>query len=302
MNKPSIITFSRRTDPAFHMDELMERLAAGYASVPNPFSGKEYIVSLLPEDILLLTFWTKNPGAVAPFIPDIESSGIKTAFFITVNGYPEHIERNVPRFDSVRKGIIQLCDTVSADALWWRYDPVLFTDKIDTAWHVENFKRLCTSVWAGHTRRVIFSLAHIDRHYLFARRNLELSLSKYGESLEMPSIDSDGYSFLYRNTMILFEELSAIAFSYGITAEVCCSPKIIEPSVNVHQGSCLSRSYIERIIKIPSYVKTKGTRNGGDSGYAPCTCLESRDIGIYGTCSHGCAYCYAERRQRNTHQ
>jgi hypothetical protein len=302
MNSPSIITFSRRTDPAFHMDELMNWLRAGYASVPNPFSGKEYRVSLLPKDILLFTFWTKNPDALASYIPAIESLGIRTAFFITTNGYPFCVERNVPELDTVRQGVVRLYDICSADALWWRYDPVLFTGSIDEKWHIENFKRICGSVWAGHTCRVIFSLAHIDRHYSFARRNLERSLSLSGDFLDMPSIASPEYFGLYNRTISLFEEFALIAAEYGISADVCCSPKIIPHTSKVPQGSCLSRSYIEKIVPVPLSVKTKGTRKGEDSGYAECSCLESRDIGTYGTCDHGCVYCYAERQQRNTHQ
>ena len=36
----------------------------------------------------------------------------------------------------------------------------------------------------------------------------------------------------------------------------------------------------------PIRARTKGNRPG-------CECAESRDIGAYETCPHGCVYCYA---------
>ncbi|HEY0836166.1 MAG TPA: DUF1848 family protein, partial [Azospirillum sp.] len=36
----------------------------------------------------------------------------------------------------------------------------------------------------------------------------------------------------------------------------------------------------------PLNARTKGNRPG-------CLCAESRDIGAYDTCPHGCVYCYA---------
>ncbi|MEC7592879.1 MAG: DUF1848 family protein, partial [Pseudomonadota bacterium] len=35
-------------------------------------------------------------------------------------------------------------------------------------------------------------------------------------------------------------------------------------------------------------ARTKGKRPG-------CRCAESRDIGVYDSCVHGCTYCYAVR-------
>ena len=40
----------------------------------------------------------------------------------------------------------------------------------------------------------------------------------------------------------------------------------------------------------PIQAKLKGMRTG-------CGCFESKDIGDYDTCPHGCVYCYAVRRR-----
>ena len=47
-----IISASRRTDiPAFYMDWFMNRLDAGSATYPNPFSKQMHTVSLQPDDV-----------------------------------------------------------------------------------------------------------------------------------------------------------------------------------------------------------------------------------------------------------
>ena len=48
-----------------------------------------------------------------------------------------------------------------------------------------------------------------------------------------------------------------------------------------------------RLAAIGGY-EVKAARKGNRPG---CACHESRDIGDYDTCPHGCAYCYAVRHR-----
>ena len=286
--RPSIITFSRRTDPAFRMEWFMEALARGECMVPNPYSGKEYRVGLKPEEVSLLIFWTRAPAAIAPYIPSMIDRGYRSAFFITLTGYPQWLEPAVPDRNRVWEGITALHEILGEDSLWWRYDPIILTGRLTASWHIENFTRLCGTAWRGRTGRVIVSLAHIDGPYASLRGKLARTCVMAGDRLAMPTYDA---------FIKLALELAVIAGRHGMELEVCCSPSIRpEHRSLLRQGGCLAGPFVEKLAPSLAGLKQKGTRRGSEEhGYAPCGCLESRDIGTRRTCRHGCVYCYANR-------
>ncbi|MHA1536538.1 MAG: DUF1848 family protein, partial [Alphaproteobacteria bacterium] len=53
-----------------------------------------------------------------------------------------------------------------------------------------------------------------------------------------------------------------------------------------HPASCIDAGRLSDIAGRLILAKTKGNRPG-------CACAQSRDIGAYDSCPHGCAYCYA---------
>ncbi|WP_141011145.1 DUF1848 family protein, partial [Escherichia coli] len=59
-----IISASRRTDiPAFYHDWFMNRIKEGFLLIRNPYNYHQVKrISLLPEDIDAIVFWTRNPG------------------------------------------------------------------------------------------------------------------------------------------------------------------------------------------------------------------------------------------------
>jgi hypothetical protein len=293
---PRIITFSRRTDPAFFAGEFKKWLNTGYVDVPNPFSGRPYRVSLARDDIALITFWTRNPFVLTRAVDECARMDIPIAFFITATGYPEYIEPYTPSIETLHGGIDALSERLSSHALFWRYDPVIFTERMDRAWHLDNFKRLC-GTWSGKTERVIFSLAHIDGPYIAARRKLERACAEASDALRIPPLHDIAHAEVRAQAIDLFAECASVAAAHGIPhAEVCCSPELTEDEKKIiPQGSCLSRRYLERITPLPP-LRQKGTRKGM-SGYAECSCLESVDIGVKESCRHGCVYCYANRNR-----
>lgn len=287
-SSPSIITFSRRTDPAFFMDWFMDKIDRGGCYVPNPFSGKPYFISLTHEDVLLLNYWTKNPSPILTHVPALRDMGYLQSFFITVTRYPRWLETHTPSIEHSAYTIQMLSSLLGKEALWWRYDPIILTERLDAVWHQKNFTALCETVWSGNTDRVIISLAHIDGPYRKIRNTLLTSCRNQGDTLNMPG---------YREFIELALSLQEIANSFGISLEICCSPEIRpEEKKLLSQGACLSMKYLERIISSLPELKSKGTRKrSAEHGYASCSCLESRDIGATGTCTHGCVYCYANR-------
>ena len=68
-----IISASRRTDiPAFYAEWMLHRLRAGYCTVANPFNRNQVSrISLRPEDVDAIVFWTRNPRPLMRYIPRI---------------------------------------------------------------------------------------------------------------------------------------------------------------------------------------------------------------------------------------
>ena len=68
-----ILSVSRRTDiPAFYMPWFMNRLREGYVMVRNPMNYHQVSrVSLSPEVIDCMVFWTKNAIPLTPHLGEI---------------------------------------------------------------------------------------------------------------------------------------------------------------------------------------------------------------------------------------
>ena len=74
----SIISASRRTDvPAFYTDWFMNRLREGSAKYPNPFNGKLHEVSLRPEDVDGIVFWSRDYAPLIPRLPELTDRGYR---------------------------------------------------------------------------------------------------------------------------------------------------------------------------------------------------------------------------------
>jgi len=73
-----------------------------------------------------------------------------------------------------------------------------------------------------------------------------------------------------------------------MTLAVCTQPELADGLAA--PARCIDTTRLNRIAAhfghVPVTARTKGPRPG-------CLCAESRDIGSYETCPHGCVYCYA---------
>ena len=70
----------------------------------------------------------------------------------------------------------------------------------------------------------------------------------------------------------------------GLRLATCC-----EQIAGVRRAACIDRERIEWLIGCPIEAKK-------DPGQRPgCGCIESVDVGAYGSCQNGCRYSYATR-------
>ncbi|MGL4206915.1 MAG: DUF1848 family protein, partial [Aeromonadaceae bacterium] len=93
-----IISASRRTDiPAFYATWWMERVRAGFLLTRNPYNAQQIRrVSLLPADVDLVVFWTRQPQPLLRHLPELDELGYRYYFHVTITGYPSWLEAATP--------------------------------------------------------------------------------------------------------------------------------------------------------------------------------------------------------------
>ena len=88
-----LISASRRTDiPAFYSQWFINRIAAGYCAVPNPFNRKQIsYISLSPEDVDAIVFWTRNPKPLLAHLQELDGRGLNYYFLFTLVNNPREV-------------------------------------------------------------------------------------------------------------------------------------------------------------------------------------------------------------------
>jgi hypothetical protein len=270
-----IVSASYRTDiPAFYADWFRRRLAEGCCDVANPYGGPAYRVALAPPDCDGFVFWTRN---IAPFeaaLGEVAAHGLPFVLQYTITGYPRALETSVSDAERSVGLVRRLADAYGPRAVVWRYDPVLLTSLTPPAWHRETFARLAAAL-AGAVDEVVLSFAQI---YAKTKANLDRAARRHGFTWEDPD-DAVKRSIL--------SGLAALAAGHGMRATLCSQPDLLGPGLA--PARCIDAGRLSDVAGRPIAARTKGNRPG-------CLCAESRDIGAYDTCPHGCAYCYAVRR------
>lgn len=267
-----IISASRRTDiPAFYTPWFMNRIREGFLLTRNPFNANQIRrVSLDPNDVDAIVFWTRNPSMLMKHLPELSSYNYY--FQYTITGYPKIFETNVPRPHRAIKQFIELSDIIGAEKVIWRYDPILLSNKIDINEHKRLFEKIA-SMLQGKTRRVVISFSDF---YKKTERNLS-------------SIEGLIYSDITHQTDMLYDLstfMSNTAKKYGMEIE-SCAENIELSTCGISHGKCIDEKLIDRLFGISlSGAKDSGQRED-------CGCIKSIDIGSYNTCLHGCSYCYA---------
>jgi len=284
-----IISVSRRTDiPAFYGDWFMHRLKEGFVGVVSPFSGKRYIVSLRPEDVICFVFWSKN---FSPFIENlklIDGLGYKFYFNYTVTALPSVFENNVEKQSAI-ESLKQLSRTYSPRHVNWRFDPIILSGSAklaeigtyDRNFYINAFEELA-SEFAGYVERCYFSFvvaySKVKRNFEELERKTGLKITDYGNDYKIE----------------LANDLAAIAKRYGIQMFSCSGDYLVNDSIK--KAHCIDGIIIENLF-FPEGLqyKEKPTRK-------ECGCTESTDIGTYDTCPHGCVYCYANMNKQQAHR
>ncbi len=274
-----IVSASRRTDiPAFFGDWFLGRVRAGWAAVANPFNPRQVRrVSLAPERVAALVFWTKNPAPFLPCLDELDARGFAYYFLYTLNPYPRLLEPGLPplaeRLDSFRA----LADRLGPERVVWRYDPIIVTSATPPDYHLENFARLAREL-AGSTRRVVISFLEL---YAKVRRRLAPALARAG--WELADYKDGAHEEDLRR---LAGGLAALARERGLEMRACAEERDLTAQ-GVMPSACIDAGLLTRLFGLELTPAKDPHQRGA------CGCAPSVDIGAYDTCSHGCLYCYA---------
>jgi hypothetical protein len=266
-----IISASRRTDiPAFYSEWFINRIREGYVLNKNPFNANQIKrIPLTPYQVDAIIFWTRNPKPLMKYLDELDEKGFNYYFQYTITGYPRELEKQTPHPLKAIETFIKLSDKIGKEKVIWRYDPIIFTQYTDFDEHVRLFDKISKAL-ENKTDKVVISFADPYK-----------KITKKLEALEFQDI-LETKSKLYELAKIM----SDIATSRNMVVE-SCSEEIDLDYCNIKHGKCIDDSLIENLFNINLNIgKDKNQRK-------ECGCVQSVDIGIYNTCSHGCAYCYA---------
>ena len=269
-----IISASRRTDiPAFYAEWLMNRIRAGYCAVPNPFNRNQVAhVSLKPEDVDVIVFWTRNARPLLPHLAELDERGYRYYFQYTVMDNPRAIDPKSPPLESSLTTFRALANRIGPDRVIWRYDPIVFSNITGPEFHQMTYQHIAQSL-RGYTCRSVISI--VDVYRKAQKRLRELA----ERSVELLDCEGEAFDDLMHALVHTANENSMEIVS--------CAEDMDLRSYGVRPGKCVDDEYIAETFAI------NVTSKKDPSQREACGCVVSKDIGMYDSCLYGCQYCYA---------
>lgn len=280
-----IVSVSRRSDiPACHGAWFLEQVRAGECVVRNPVNRAQFArVGLKPSEVDAFVFWSKNPAPFFPILAELDAKGYRYYFLFTLNDYPPALEPGMPPVSARVKTFLALATRLGPDRVVWRYDPIILSKRLTPEWHLATFARLASDL-RGACDTVIVSFMD---WYSRVNESMAQAEAATGDKFLRSEADISSHG---RFAL----ELARLAATAGMRIQSCCEPPRLA-EFGIPAGSCIDARRINRLwgLTVATH-KDKGQRKF-------CLCAESRDIGEYGTCRHGCAYCYAVKKTLPSH-
>lgn len=273
-----IISASRRTDiPAFYAEWLMNRIRAGYCTVPNPFNRNQVArVSLLPEDVDVLVFWTRNPRPLFPHLAELDQRGYRYYFQYTLVDNGRAIDPKSPPVEAGIKTFRTLAEQIGPQRVIWRYDPIVLSEATTPAHHREAHARIAAAL-AGCTGRNVISLVDIYRKAQGRLAGLR------GQGVTVAEVKPGA---VMEDVAAMLRQMAQTAQAHGMEITSCAEEVDLRP-YGIQPGKCVDDEYIARTFGLQL------KRKKDPSQREACGCVQSKDIGMYDSCLFGCQYCYA---------
>lgn len=292
---PEIISASRSTDiPAFHGEWFLERYKRGFITWVNPFNGLATHVSFAKTRAIV--FWTKDPGPLLKYLPELDRLQPNYLFQFTLNDYDqEGLEPGLPALAERVATFRELAARVGPERVVWRFDPLVLSESV-TVTALAGRVRSLAELLTGSTRQLVISFVDVAR-YPSVKRNLARTGATARE-------------FTGDEIRELASSLRYFPSRYGMTVSSCAEGADLREFAIAH-GRCIDDRLLRRVFGQDrellaflgpdeagqtSLFETEDVRRHPlkDKGQrALCGCIVSKDIGRHDTCGHGCLYCYA---------
>lgn len=264
-----ILNVSGRTDiVAFYSEWFMKRYEEGFVDVRNPFYPKK-VSRIFFKDVELIVFCTKNP---IPILPYLDKINIPILFQVTLTPYRKDIEPNVLEKNKIIEGIKSVSESLGAENVSVRYDPILLNDTYTVDYHIRAFSKVC-SLLQNYVKHIIISF--VDSY-----KNVE----KNAKFLRLQFIKTEDYQKIGAS-------FSKIAKQYNMTVQTCFEKEDLT-EYGFIKSSCVSKELAYQITG-KKYKKWTARK---------CDCVEMVDIGAYNSCNHLCKYCYANYDEKKVHE
>ena len=249
---------------------------AGYCAVPNPFNYKAISrISLSPEDVEIIVFWTRNPKPLFKSLNLLHREGFTYYFNYTLLDYPTLFDPMLTTLSHKLDTFKKLSDTIGPEKVIWRYDPIILSNLTPVEMHIKVYEKIAQSL-RGYTYRSIISFVDLYKKVKNRFR------SELKEDIRIDTVHEkpiDTYT-------LLLGQLAQIAHDNTIEIYTCSEPLDFTP-YGIKPGKCIDSNYIKKFFAI----EVDDRKDPHQRKF--CGCVKSKDIGMYDTCLFGCKYCYA---------
>lgn len=235
------------------------------------------------REIHSVVLWTKDPTNIYEHKALREElSKHNLVVHCTITGLGgTRIEPTVPPAEELLEKLPKLLEFLGdPKRLRWRFDPIVTLEKPDgSEWSSSVlFEPLAKEMAKLGVDNCYFSFCQIY-HQKFIRRQLD----KVGIHIISP---------WPKNQIRLVRDMKRIAAEKDLTLYACAQPLLNNVS-GIIPAKCIDAELL--IALHPQNKPASLQRDEIQAKYRPsCYCTQSKDIGGYSPCGHGCAYCYAE--------
>lgn len=255
-----------RTDIIQYYSQWLEnRFNEGFLYTRNPaYPTTVQKIILDHEHIDAIMFTSKNFAPGIELIKKLDKE-YPCLYHYTITGYDKDIEPGVPDILTSMKTLKELSGIVGKEKVFWRYDPVMLTDKYTLAYH-NNMFSVMSSFLSPYINRCIYSYV-----------NLYEKVKRHMPELE-PWTDE--------KKIDIAKKFGILGNRYNVKIQTCnCNLDLTEYGIG--KSGCITKEIINNVLDL----NVKDLKPNGSLGCGYCYPVVN--IGEYNTCMNKCKYCYA---------